>query len=395
MSKAETVAVAEAADEAGGSSTVTPRRQRRWKAPRWAWVCTVLGAVLILLSSGVLVGYRTLVARYEGAINQQDLFDDKAAQAAPKKSTITGPLNILLVGVDVRPGSTNAPLADSIMILSVDEDLQSAFLFSLPRDLLVEIPAFPKADFHGGTYKLNSAMAEGSLIPGAERPDTAAGFELLAKTVSAATGIERFDAGAIINFSGFRKIVDAMGGVEMYIERDVVSEHRKPDGTHRDPNPYGEGYVGPQAQYKKGTRQLNGWQALDYVRQRYPANGVPDADYGRQRHQQQFIKAMAAKATSADVIADPLKLDRVLRAAGESLIFSGRGNGIAEFAYALRGIRPEAIQMIKLPATNVGVGDAYQGEQFLPVAQEFFTALGKGQAAAFVVEHPGLISTTQ
>ena len=44
--------------------------------------------------------------------------------------------------------------------------------------------------------------------------------------------------------------------------------------------------------------------------------------------------------------------------------------------------------MIKLPATNVGVGDAYQGEQFLPVAQEFFAALGKGQAEAFVVEHP-------
>ena len=181
----------------------------------------------------------------------------------------------------------------------------------------------------------------------------------------------------------------------MYIERDVVSEHRKPDGTHRDPNPYGEGYIGPQAEYKKGKRQLNGWQALDYVRQRYPENGVPDGDYGRQRHQQQFIKAMAAKATSADVIGDPLKLDRVLRAAGESLIFSGRGTSIAEFAYALRGIRPDAIQMIKLPATNVGVGDAYQGEQFLPVANEFLAALRKGQADAFVVEHPGLINTAQ
>ena len=380
-----------------GTSSPPKQRRRRFKAPRWALVCTVLGAVLLLLSSGVLVGYQALMARYEGAIDQQDLFADKAAHAgAPeKKSTLTGPLNILLVGVDVRPGSTNPPLADSIMVLSVSEDLRSAHLFSLPRDLLVEIPPFPKSDFAGGTFRLNAAMSMGSQVAGAERPDTAAGFELLAKTVSGVTGIERFDAGAIINFSGFRKIVDAMGGVEMYIERDVVSEHRRPDGTHRDPNPYGEGYIGPQAEYKKGKRQLNGWQALDYVRQRYPENGVPDGDYGRQRHQQQFIKAMAAKATSGDVIGDPLKLDRVLRAAGESLIFSGRGSSIAEFAYALRGIRPESIQMIKLPAVNLGVGDAYQGEQFLPEATEFLAALRKGQADAFLVEHPGLINTTQ
>ena len=135
-----------------------PTREAR-AVPRWAWLCTVLGALLMLLSSGVLVGYRDAGRPLRGRGRpRQDLFDDKAARRPGAKSNITGPLNILLVGVDVRPGSTDAPLADSDHDPLVPTGWTEAFLFSLPRDLLVEIPAFPKADFRGGTDKLNSAM---------------------------------------------------------------------------------------------------------------------------------------------------------------------------------------------------------------------------------------------
>lgn len=233
------------------------------------------------------------------------------------------------MGIDPR-NPEMPPLADSVMVLHVPAELDRAYLFSMPRDLVVEIPKFSQAEFNGGTDKLNAAMSYGSRVPGAN-PDTARGFELLATTVQNVTGIKRFDAGAIINFNGFKKIVDAMGGVTMNIEREVRSEHREPDGKHRKGNPNGEGYVGPQAVYAKGSQHLNGWQALDYVRQRYPKNGVPDGDYGRQRHQQQFVKAMAGQALSADVVTNPVKLDRVLRAAGQSLIFSGRGNSVVDF----------------------------------------------------------------
>ncbi|SCL39330.1 transcriptional attenuator, LytR family [Micromonospora rhizosphaerae] len=358
-----------------------------WRGvPRWARVCTVFGVVLMVLSGAVLVGYKALLARYEGSVGQGDLFGDQAAGAQQRKSDIKGPLNILLVGIDPRNPRT-PPLADSIMILHVPAGMDRGYLFSLPRDLRVEIPEFPKANYAGGTGRLNAAMSYGSRVPG-QNPDAARGFELLAMAVQQVTGIQRFDAGAIINFTGFKKIVDAMGGVDMYIERDVKSEHLRPDGSPRQLKPGGGGYLGPQAQYRKGQAHLNGWQALDYVRQRYPHNGVPDADYGRQRHQQQFIKAMVDQAFSADVVTNPVKLDRVIRAGGQSLIFNGRGNSVVDFALALKNIRSESIETIKLPAGGIGTGSAYKGEKLLPPAEDFFAALRNEQVDAFMLEHP-------
>nr|WP_231921528.1 LCP family protein [Micromonospora auratinigra] len=371
----------------GGKAGADRGKRSIWRGvPRWARVCTILGVVLMVLSGSVLVGYQTLVSRYEGAVGKADLFGDQAAGATEKKSDIKGPLNILLVGIDPRKPET-PPLADSIMILHVPAGMDRGYLFSLPRDLRVQIPEFPKADFRGSTDKLNAAMSYGSRVQG-QNPDAARGFELLAKTVQQVTGIKRFDAGAIINFTGFKNIVDAMGGVDMYIERDVKSEHRQPDGTMRQLRPGGGGYLGPQAEYKKGNAHLSGWQALDYVRQRYPKNGVPDADYGRQRHQQQFVKAMVSQAFSADVVTNPIKLDRVLRAAGQSLIFNGRGHTVVDFAVALKGIRSDSIETIKLPGGPVTINGAYKGEQLQPVAQDFFTAIRTEQVDAFMLEHP-------
>ncbi len=364
-----------------------------WRGvPGWARFCTIFGVVLMMLSGTSLVGAEALMARYEGAIGKADLFGDQAAGASERKSDIKGPLNILLVGIDPRNDRT-APLADAIMVLHVPKELDRAYLFSLPRDLYVEIPAYPKAGFNGSTSKLNDAMSFGSRVPGGGKPDAARGFELLATTVQNVTGIKRFDAGAIINFSGFQKIVDAMGGVTMNIEREVRSEHREPNGKHRKGNPNGEGYIGPQAVYPKGKQHLSGWQALDYVRQRYPENGVPDGDYGRQRHQQQFVKAMAGQAFSADVVTNPVKLDRVLRAAGESLIFSGRGHGVVDFALALKDIRPGNIQMIKLPGGGIfNNRGGYVGERFEPEVDDFFVALERELLDPFLLEHPKLVN---
>ncbi|MBG6069932.1 LCP family protein [Micromonospora ureilytica] len=374
-----------------GKAGKSGRKPSIWRGvPRWARICTVFGTVLTVLSGAVLVGTEVLMARYEGAVGKADLFGDQAAGAQAKKSDIKGPLNILLVGIDPRT-PTAAPLADSIMVLHVPASMDRAYLFSLPRDLYVRIPEFKKADFPGETTKINAAMSFGSKVPGAN-PDAARGFELLATTVQKVTGIKRFDAGAIINFTGFQKIVDAMGGVDMYIERDVKSEHKQPDGTPRPGNTRGEGYVGPQALYKKGNRHLSGWQALDYVRQRYPKNGVPDSDYGRQRHQQQFVKAMVGQAFGADVVANPIKLDKVLRAAGQSLIFNGRGSSVVDFGLALKDIRPNTIEMIKLPGGGVYEGKKYLGEQFQEGVPDFFTALHNEQLDPFLLEHPEFVN---
>ncbi|MEO3741955.1 LCP family protein [Plantactinospora sp. B5E13] len=364
-----------------------PAKEKKSRAPRWARLCTIFGAVLVVLSGVSLGGFQMALARFEGAVTEADLFGDEAGAGAPKVADIKGPLNILLVGIDPRNPET-PPLADSIMILHANATLDSAYLFSLPRDLLVQIPRFDKANYPGGLEKLNGAMAHGSKVPG-ELPSAAQGFELLSQTVSKVTGIKRFDAGAIINFGGFQKIVDAMGGVTMYIDQNVKSEHKQPNGKQRTLKPGGGGYLGPQKEYKKGTRHLEGWEALDYVRQRY---GLPNGDYDRQRHQQQFVRAMADQALSKDVVTNPLKLDKVVQAAGKSLIFSGRGHRLLDFGWALRNLRSDTIQMIKLPGGGVVEGGDYRGERFDPIADDFFAALRDGTIDTFVMSNPKLLN---
>lgn len=361
----------------------------RRRLPRWAVLCTIFGSLLLLGSGGTLLASEVLISRYEGSVKTADLFGEQNAPTPEPKTDIKGPLNILLVGIDPRLDNPNEPpRSDSIIILHVPDAHDRAYLFSIPRDLLVEIPRFPKADFRGGRDKINAAMAYGSRVPGQEKPDAARGFELLAMTISRYTGIKRFDAGAIVNFQGFRKIVDAMGGVTMTLDMDIRSEHLKADGSGRDGNPNGDGYVGPQKLYKKGTHHLKGWEALDIVRQRKTVGG----DYVRQRHQQQFLKAMVNQAFSKDVVTNPIKLDNVLRAAGQSLVFNGRGHSVIDYAITLRNIRSSSITMVKLPGEGVGVGRNYRGERLLPPAEDFFEAVQRDTVGTFMETHPELIN---
>jgi polyisoprenyl-teichoic acid--peptidoglycan teichoic acid transferase len=365
-------------------------KKKRSGIPRWARYCTILGAILMVASGGLLVTSEALLARYEGAVTTEDLFGDGAKVEA--KSDIKGPLNILLVGIDPR-NETTLPLADSVMIMHIPASLDRGYLFSLPRDTLVDIPAFPKAGYNGGREKLNAAMSHGARVPGGGTPDRAKGFELLSKTISNYTGIKRFDAGAIVNFAGFKKIVDAMGGVTMYVdEAEVLSEHLQPNGYARPMRDCGgcaHPYYGPQARYTKGTHKFKGWQALDYVRQRYTVDG---GDYGRQRHQQQFVKAMAQQVLSKNVMTDLPKLDKVLRAAGEALVFNGRGHSVAEFGFALKGMRQDSITMIKLPGGGITENGKYLGEGLKPIANDFFATINNETTDAFIATHPELIN---
>jgi LCP family protein required for cell wall assembly len=367
----------------------TARNKRRAR-PRWALICAALGSLLMVGSGGLLVTSQVLVARYSGAVQTENLLPDEPGDQHQAGSDLKGPLNFLLVGIDQRPNEPEKlPLADSILILHVPAGLDRGYLISLPRDLLVDIPPFPKGGYAGGRNRINSAMSFGSRVPGQARPNVAQGFGLLAETVSKYTGIQRFDAGAIISFVGFQRIVDAMGGVDLYVDTPVKSEHRKPDGTMRTLKPGGGGYTGPQAQYPVGRHHLKGWQALDYVRQRY---GLPNQDYDRQRHQQQFIKAMIAQAFSKDVVTNPIKLDRVLRAAGRSVTFDGQGHSVVDYAFALKNIRADSVVALKLPGASVFDGESYAGEQLKPPAQEYFTAVRNDRVDQFVIAHPGLVT---
>ncbi len=361
--------------QAGG-----PRR----RTPIWAVVCAIFGALLLVGSGGALVASEVLQARY--AIEQQDLFGPEDEERYGED--IEGPLNILLIGVDTRPSRPHEPArADAIILVHVSAELDRGYFISVPRDALVEIPPFPETGYLGGQDRINAAMFHGSRQQeGEELPDLARGFRLMQQTVRNLTGVEYFDAGAMVKFEGFVDIVDALGGITVELEEEIYSRHRQPDGSHR---PLGCGsYCGPQAYYPAGVNHLEGWQALDIARQRY---GVDEGDYGRQSNQHVILRAIMEKAFSADIVTDPVALDRVLRAGGDALIFDGRGREPIDFAFALRNLRPGSIASITLPATGVGVGDGYQGEQLDPEAYALFEAVRADRLDEFLRSNPTLV----
>jgi LCP family protein required for cell wall assembly len=308
-----------------------------------------------------------------------------ASPAPSPGADIKGPLDLVLIGVDTRVSIPDwEPHADTIMLLHVEADLRSAYLYSLPRDLRVDIPAYQKSGFGGGKHKITEAMSRGSRIPGSEKKSVEQGYELLTKTLSAYTGIKTFHGGAILNFGGLDKLVDQLGGIDMKIDQKVKSRHRKPDGSMRTLS--GGDYIGPQATYQPGTRHLVGWQAIDYARQRY---GLPNGDYDRQRHQRQMVEAILAKALTQG-LSDPAKLGSVINALGKSLVYVG-GRTPFEYAYALRDLSPDKITTVTLPGAGVGSGGGYLGEQLKEEGRGFVKALAKGTHRAYLAAHPKLV----
>ncbi|WP_433344659.1 LCP family protein [Micromonospora sp. CA-111912] len=359
---------------------------------RWRVVLAVLAA-LVLVAGGATVAVRLVADRQPergaGRVTAAPTPSEATPSPTPPPGAdVTGPLNLLMVGVDTRvsvPGWE--PHGDAVLVAHVTKELDRAYVFSLPRDLLVDIPAFPKAGYKGGKTKLTHAMSYGSRVPGKPKePSAAQGYELLRSTVSGYTGL-RLDAGAVVTFQGFEKLVNAVGGIDVYIDQRTVSLHRRPDGRHREPAPGGGGYVGPQMVYEKGERHLNGWQALDYSRQRY---GLDGGDYARQRHQQQLIRALVRKIQGEDLARQPDRVEQVVGALGDTLIYAG-GPRIVDLAYALGGLPADRVVLVSLPGEGVGKGSAYRGEQLKPVGRKFLTELKAGRAEQYLAAHPELV----
>jgi LCP family protein required for cell wall assembly len=262
-----------------------------------------------------VVGLRTLTHRYERTVVKEQLLDPSART---ERTNLDGPLNYLLVGTDRRAGSSEPDQrSDTILIVHVPAGQREGYLVSIPRDLLVAIP--PANGFGGGSDKVNSAYEHGG---GGE-----AGTRLLSATLTRLTGI-RFDGAALIDFSGFRKVIDLLGGVQMCVDTEVRSIH-----TNRV--------------FHTGCQQMNGAQALDYVRQRYD---LPGGDYDRQRHQQQLLRAMLDRAGEANLRGNPVKLDQVLRAVGSSLTVDTNGVPLEDLALTLRALPADALRGVQVPS---------------------------------------------
>jgi polyisoprenyl-teichoic acid--peptidoglycan teichoic acid transferase len=143
-----------------------PRRRPRRKDPIWARVLVVVGALLMVVSGGGIVTKNVLFSYAMKNVGQEDLLGAAGRQAQQKgRVSITGPKNILLVGIDARANQSTTELirADSIMILHIPAAHDAGFLVSLPRDTWVKIPPYDNGvkKYGGGSDKINGAYAFG------------------------------------------------------------------------------------------------------------------------------------------------------------------------------------------------------------------------------------------
>ncbi|MFS0558495.1 LCP family protein [Brevibacillus sp. 179-C9.3 HS] len=165
-------------------------------------------------------------------------------------------VNILLMGVDRRGMKNNGlPRSDSMMLVSIDPTGKRYDMFSILRDTYVDIPG-------KGSSRINSAIVEG-------------GPELAMETVSQFTGLP-VDRYVITDFEGFKALIDAIGGVEIDVEKNMY---------YHDPTDKGEYDIN----LKKGLQTLDGDKALQYVRFRHDAT----SDYTRTERQRKLMSAVA------------------------------------------------------------------------------------------------------
>lgn len=181
-------------------------------------------------------------------------------------------VNILLLGIDQRPGQKGATRTDTMILLTVDPASKTAGMLSIPRDLWVRIPAYDVWNKITTAYYYGEAQN----YPGG-------GPALAMKTVEKEFGV-RPHYYITVNFTGFEKIIDYIEGIDIYVEKPIN------DPTYPDQN-----YGYDPLYISAGQQHFDGEMALKYARTRHN-----DDDFGRMRRQQQVIEAVVRQVTNTD-----------------------------------------------------------------------------------------------
>ncbi|MEI8103583.1 MAG: LCP family protein [Candidatus Moraniibacteriota bacterium] len=201
-----------------------------------------------------------------------------------------GIINILLLGIAGvhQPGNL---LTDTIIVLRLDTVNHRVGLLSIPRDLFV-----PIGDSTSPSTKINALYPIGN--------NEGKGVAYTEQAVSLVTGLP-IHYFVVANFNGFQQVVDAIGGVSIYVERDL----------------YDARYPGPNYSYEifsitQGWQTLDGATALKYARERH---NDPEGDFGRAKRQQVILQAVREKILSAKTLANPFAMNQLLNALGDNV----------------------------------------------------------------------------
>ncbi|MBM7854769.1 LCP family protein required for cell wall assembly [Desulfohalotomaculum tongense] len=231
-------------------------------------------------------------------------------------------VTFLVLGMDARPGEIKTR-TDTMLFVSVNKKTSRIAVMSIPRDTRVQIPG-------AGYDKINNAHVYG-------------GPELARKTVSQLLGVS-IDHYVVVNFAGFKEVVDAVGGVDMYVEQNM-NYYDQADGTHIN--------------LKKGQQHLDGEKALQYVRFR----SYPRGDIDRVEHQQKFFKALVVKTLQPGTVTKlPELVSSIRKAVNTDLSLKD----MLTLAYAARNFSSAEIISQTLPGRFMN----YSGISYWYVQQE-------------------------
>jgi LCP family protein required for cell wall assembly len=302
-----------------GTPPSEPRRGGRGrKGLRWAAV----GAAAVLLAGGG--GAAWLYHDLVGGIEQQRV-SDKLGTNRPKK--LNKSLNILLIGSDTREGENSeyavpgmaGARSDTTILLHLSPNRDQAVGISFPRDSMVKIPSCEKEQ--GGTVPAQFGMLNAAFAY--------AGPTCTWKMLESLTGIH-IDHFVQVDFAGFKRMVDALGGVEICVDKPV-----------NDPR--------AELHLKAGKQTVKGDDALGYVRARYSLGNGSDLE--RIERQQKFMAAVVDKATSGSVLTDPAKTYRFLKAATKSMTTDDDLDlaGLRKLADGLRGMSAGQVRFVTVP----------------------------------------------
>ncbi|MET8540156.1 LCP family protein [Kitasatospora sp. NPDC004799] len=282
-------------------------------------------AALVVLGAGAaLFAY----FRFNGNIRSVDI-DARLGDARPPAAT-DGSFNILVLGSDSRTGDNGSMAggdtgdtarSDTAMVVHITQDHSRAQIVSIPRDTLVTRP--------------DCVDAKGRQVPGAKRAMYNSAFEsggaaCAVRTTEQLTGL-RMDHYLQIDFAGFARVVDAIGGATV---TTTVAIHDKDSGLDLPP----------------GEHHLDGQQALAFVRTRH---GVGDgSDLGRIELQKQMVRSLLKQVGGTGLLTNPVKLwsigDTVTRSITTDSAL-GSVNSLVGLAQELKGIGPDQLSMVTLP----------------------------------------------
>lgn len=332
--------------------------KRRKRGPRRRRVLLTICLLLLVLGGGTIAyGYYYFKTNIEGPLTtiihpvsrseDEPVNNDNAIQDT---GTITGrSWNILLLGSD-DDGKYNFPavLTQVMMVVHIDTVNNSVYMVSIPRDSWVYLPDI------GGMHKIDQAFEFGAV----QHDNFDDGVREARLTVEKDYGIT-IDRYAWVGLSGFAKVIDTLGGIDIDVTHPIVDD-AYPDDTHANPN---DPYALERLYLVPGPQHLNGLQALEYVRSRH-ADLV--GDIGRTERQQQVLEALKKKLNVTSVLTN---LPQLLTDLQDQVYTDLSEQEIVAFANYARGLPSSAIDRITL---GPGVGGQDFGDYasvYDPVAQ--------------------------